>query len=182
MDVLVHVMGLPGAGKSTLTYRLGPALGWPVFSIGAFRENRSPDMTGEREAWDALNDVIAERGFSEAILETSGLNGRVYRIENEIPDDELVRVKLVCPPGLLHQRVRERETDDEPSTWAFSDIPDRHAFIDRFQGRFEELDADIEIDTSKHEPSEVVAIVQRGLETTVEGPDPPGESYHGTSN
>lgn len=175
VDVLVHVIGLPGAGKTTLTADLGPVLGWPVFSIGAFREDRSPDLTGEHEAWEALHEALAERGFSEAILETSGLNGRAHRIENEVPDDELVRVKLVCPTELLHQRVRERETDDEPSSWAFSDIPDRHAFIDRFQGRFEELDADIEIDTSEHEPSEVLAIMQRELSASESYPIEPPE-------
>lgn len=161
--MLIHVVGLPGAGKTTLTERLCSTLGWPVFSIGAFRKDRSPDMSGEHETWNALHDALAERGFSEAILETSGLNGRVYRIENEVPDDELVRVKLVCPPDLLHKRVRERKADDEPSTWAYTNIPDRHAFIDRFHETFEELDAEIEVDTSKHEPSEVVAIVHREL-------------------
>lgn len=173
--MIVHVIGLPGAGKTTLTAKLGPALGWPVLSIGAFREDRSPDLTGEHEAWEALHEALAKRGFSEAILETSGLNGRAHRIENEVPDDELVRVKLVCPPDVLHRRVRERETDDEPSSWAFSQIPDRHAFIDRFQGRFEELEADIEIDTSEHEPSEVLAIVQRELSASESYPIEPPE-------
>lgn len=131
-----------------------------------------PDRTGEREAWEALHRTLVDRGFSEAILETSGLNSRVYRLEDEVPDDELVRVKLVCPRELLHDRVRERDINDEPSSWAYTSIPDRHAFIDRFHETFEELDAEIEVDTSEHEPPEVLALVQRELKTIEGDPEP----------
>lgn len=141
-----------------------------MFSIGAFREARAPDMTGEHEAWEALYDALADRGFSKAILETSGLNGRLRRIEDAIPEEEFLRVKLVCPPAILHERVRERDSGGDGSAWAYISIPDRHAFIDRFQEAFGELDADIVVDTSSHGPAEVLDIVERELDTIADRP------------
>ncbi len=162
---MVHVVGLPGAGKSTLTARLGALLGWPVFSIGRFRRGRSPDWQGEADAWEAFYDAIVQAGGSEVILETSGLNGRLHRLERYVTaEGELVRVKLTCPRGLLHGRVQERDADRDSSPWAYSgSIPNRHVFIDRFHDVFEELPADIEVDTSEHGPDEVLAIVRREL-------------------
>lgn len=170
--VIVHVIGLPGAGKSTLTARLGPSLGWPVLSIGTFREGRSPDWKGEAEAWDALCQAIEGHGCSEVVLETSGLNGRLSRVREIVTDDEILRVKLVCPREILHRRVRERDAGEEPSPWAYSQtIPDRHVFIDRFYEIFEDLTAEIAVDTSEHDPSEILALVERELGSAEEDPD-----------
>lgn len=153
-------MGLPGAGKSTLTERLSARLGWPVLSIGAFRRGRSPDPPGEAEAWRVFYQALDEQGWTEVIVETSGLNGRIARLAEEVPAEELFRVKLVCDRQRLHERVSKRDRGREPERWAYSaSIPNRHVFIDRFYDAAADLACDLEIDTAKQTPEEVLELV-----------------------
>lgn len=158
-------MGLPGAGKSTLTDELSGWLGWPVLSIGSFRREQPPDRVGEAQAWEAFYEAIVGNGCSDVIVETSGLNGRLARLDEEAPRDRRVRIKLVCRRELLHERVEDRDEGKAPEPWAYSaSIPDRHVFIDRFHETMERLPADIKVDTGKHGAQAVFGIVSQEVE------------------
>lgn len=168
-------MGLPGAGKSTLTERLSARIGWPVLSIGTFRRGRSPDPLGEAEAWQAFYEALDENEWAQVIVETSGLNWRTARLTEEVPADQRFRVKLVCDRQRLHERVRQRDRGRELEPWAYSDsIPDRHVFIDRFHDAVAELPCDIEVDTAELSPEEVLELVTHALEAYGVSPDDPG--------
>lgn len=162
--MIVHVMGLPGAGKSTLTEHLSARLDWPVLSIGTFRRGRSPDPVGEAEAWHAFYDALDEQDWAEVIVETSGFNWRIARLTEEVPADQLLRVKLGCDRQRLHERVRERDRERELEPWAYSSsIPDRHVFIDRFHDAVAELSCDLEVCTAEHSSEEVLELVVQAL-------------------
>jgi predicted kinase len=82
---ILHVMGLPGAGKTTLTARLGPHLGWEVLRIGQFRRLFPPTAEGEADAWLALYREISKHSWDRVILETIGLNGRLSFLYQALP-------------------------------------------------------------------------------------------------
>lgn len=164
---ILHVIGLPGAGKTTLTTELGPHLGWPVTSISEHRRRQPPTFSGEMDAWLSLYSTLSERGWSQTIVETSGLNARACLIEPRLGLRRLATVKLTCQAELLHERVRAREAargEDDEGSWAFeASIPDRHVFIDRFEAPFDELPAIIEVDTTERPPAKVLERVLEEL-------------------
>lgn len=156
---ILHVIGLPGAGKTTLTTEMGSHLGWPVTSISEHRRGQPPTFSGEMDAWLSLYSTLSERGWSQTIVETSGLNARACLLEPRLGIGRLATVKLTCQTELLHERVRSRQAArgaDDDASWAFeASIPDRHAFIDRFEDRFDKLPAAIEVDTTERPPAKV---------------------------
>ena len=52
---IVHIIGLPGAGKTTLAERLGKALKIPVFCIGDYRTRFPQTAIGEADACPVPN-------------------------------------------------------------------------------------------------------------------------------
>jgi len=48
---IVHIIGLPGAGKTTLAKRLGRTLKVSVFCIGYYRTRFPQTAIGEADAW-----------------------------------------------------------------------------------------------------------------------------------
>ena len=51
---IIHVIGLPGAGKTVLTQKLSKKLKIPVYRIGFYRERFPMTAIGEAGAWLAL--------------------------------------------------------------------------------------------------------------------------------
>lgn len=142
-------------------------MGWPVTSISEHRRGQPPSFAGEMDAWLSLYTMLSEHGWRRSIVETSGLNARACLLEPRLGLRRFAVVKLTCETELLHERVRAREAGrerDEDASWAFeASIPDRHAFIDRFADRFDELAAAIEVDTTERPPSEVLERVLEEL-------------------
>src|SRR3990167_7420931 len=50
---IIHIIGLPGAGKTTLGKKLSAKYHLPVFYIGAYRSKFPSSDKGEADAWVA---------------------------------------------------------------------------------------------------------------------------------
>lgn len=155
---ILHVIGLPGAGKTTLTSRLGPYLGWEVLQIGRFRRGFPPTVEGEADAWLALYRELSRHGWDRVILETTGLNGRLCFLYRALPPGRILTLKLICSKEELLRRVKLKPPKEETGPWVYHDtLPDREAFIAEFLEPFAALPAEIEIDTTHLSPEEVFA-------------------------
>ena len=51
---IIHIIGLPGAGKTTLGKKLSSFYQVPVSYIGAYRARFPANVEGEADAWVAL--------------------------------------------------------------------------------------------------------------------------------
>lgn len=161
---ILHVVGLPGAGKTTLTTRLGPHLGWEVLQIGRFRRLFPPTATGEADAWLALYQEISQHSWDRVILETTGLNGRLCFLRQALPWGRVLALKLTCSKEELFSRVKLKPPE-EAEPWVYRDtLPDRDTFIREFFDLFAALPAEIEIDTTYLSPEEVYARAVEELE------------------
>jgi hypothetical protein len=154
---ILHVVGLPGAGKTTLSARLGPHLGWEVLCIGQFRRLFPPTALGEADAWLTLYQELSRYGWDRVILETSGLNGRLCFLYQALPPGRVLTMKLLCSQKELLRRMKLKPPE-EAEPWVYRDtLPDRETFIRQFFEPFAALPAEIEIDTTHLSPEEVFA-------------------------
>lgn len=155
---ILHIIGLPGAGKTTLCRQLGPLLGWEVLRIGQFRRLRPPSETGEADAWLALYQALSRCRWEQVILETTGLNGRLCFLRQAFAPGRVVTLKLSCCRDELLRRIERRPAGEETNPWFYADcLPDRQAFISRLFEQFTKLPAELETDTTWLTPDEVFA-------------------------
>lgn len=161
---ILHVIGLPGAGKTTLTSRLGPHLGWEVLRIGQFRGRYPPTAEGEADAWLALFRELSRHRWDQVLLETSGLNGRLCFLYKALPPGRILTLKLTCSKEELLRRVGLKPPAEEAEPWVYQvTLPDRETFIRQLFEPFAALSAEIEIDTAHLSPEEVFTQVIEGL-------------------
>lgn len=163
---ILHIVGLPGAGKTTLSSRLGPHLDWEVLRIDQFRSRFPPTPTGEVDTWLALYQALSRYGWDHVILETSGLNGRLCFLHQAFPPGRILTLKLICSREELRRRVELKPPKEEAAPWVYWDtLPDRETFIQQFFKPFADLPAEIEIDTTHLSPEEVFAQAVERLKT-----------------
>lgn len=91
---IVHIIGLPGSGKTTLARRLSKILKVPVFCIGHYRALFPETALGEADAWLALFRDLSRRGWKNCILETTGLNVREEFLMKALPFGQMFTIKL----------------------------------------------------------------------------------------
>ena len=82
---IMHIIGLPGAGKTTLAGRLSKALKIPILRIGYHRGRFPMTPIGEANAWVALFRELSRRKWKNCILETTGLNRREEFLRMALP-------------------------------------------------------------------------------------------------
>ena len=87
---IIHIIGLPGAGKTTLARRLSKLLKVPVVRIGHYRARFPQTPTGEADAWVALFWELSRRRWKNCILETTGLNRREEFLRTALPFEQVV--------------------------------------------------------------------------------------------
>jgi gluconokinase len=115
---VIIVMGVSGAGKTTIGRRLARALGWPFFDGDAFHppENVARMARGEpltdadRAPWlDRLHELIARRLSAEepAVLATSALK-RAYRQRLHADHPAVALVFLQGNYDLIYRRLSRR--------------------------------------------------------------------------
>lgn len=83
---IIHIIGLPGAGKTSLGKRLSKKLNLPVFQIGDYRSKYPATPLGEADAWVALYYGLSRQRWRNCILETTGLNCRESFLMSSPPD------------------------------------------------------------------------------------------------
>ncbi len=145
---VIHIIGLPGAGKTTLSKRLSKKLELPVFYIGTCRALYPQTALGEVDAWVALFRALSRRGWKNCILETTGLNFREEFLRKALPFGQMMTVKLEASRKTLHKRIRMKKKSEQGGDWLFSrDLPDKFAFVDRLYKKFGLIQADVVINT-----------------------------------
>ena len=69
---IIHIIGLPGAGKTTLGKRLSKELGLPIYRIGEYRAKFPMSIDGETDAWVALFRDLSKRNGGIVFLKPQG--------------------------------------------------------------------------------------------------------------
>ena len=147
---IIHIIGLPGSGKTTLAEQLSSKLKVPIFQIGVYRSKFPLSPIGEADAWVALFKDLSRHKWSNCIIETTGLNRRESFLRVAFPFSQIVTIKLDAPKKLLYARIRKKRKKEQGGEWLFSaDYPDKYKFVGKFYREFKKLPADIRINTAK---------------------------------
>ncbi|MEI6437264.1 MAG: hypothetical protein WCO69_00780 [Candidatus Omnitrophota bacterium] len=161
---IIHLIGLPGAGKTTLSKQLSKKLGIPVFYIGTYRACQPQTAIGEADAWVSLFRVLSCRGWKNCILETTGLNSREEFLRKALPFGQMITIKLEASCKTLHKRIRLKRMSEQGGDWLFSEeLPDKFAFVDRLYKKFGLIPADITIDTERRTKAQVFCLALKEI-------------------
>lgn len=162
---IIHIIGLPGAGKTTLARKLSKALKVPIFRIGGYRAKFSQTPIGEADAWLALFRDLSRRGWRDCILETTGINKRESFLQDGLPFGQIITIKLEAPRKLLHQRIRLKRKREQGEEWLFSIVySDKHAFVDKCFKNFRSISAHVRINTTGCSKAQVFQQALRELD------------------
>ena len=161
---IIHIIGLPGAGKTTLAKKLARRLKLPIYGIGEYRSKFSMTIHGEADAWLALFRDLSKRKWKNCILETTGLNRRETFLSAALPTYGIVTIKLEAKRKTLYERVGKKRKKDQGGEWLYStDYRDKREFVRKLFKEFKGLPANIRIDTSVMRPPEVYRLALKKL-------------------
>lgn len=161
---IIHIIGLPGAGKTTLGKRLSKKLNLPVFQIGNYRSKYPATPLGKADAWLALYYDLSRQRWRNCILETTGLNCRESFLKTALPLLQRVTVKLEAQRKILYERIQKKKKDEQGGEWLFSkNYRDKYEFVKKLFKDFRKVSADIRIDTTKLNQDEVYKTVMEKL-------------------
>lgn len=161
---IVHIIGLPGAGKTTLARKLARKLKLPVYGIGEYRDRFPMTIYGEADAWLALYRDLSKLKWKNCILETTGLNRRETFLRAALPIYGIITIKLEAKRKILYERVAKKRKKDRGGDWLYSvDYRDKREFIRKLFKEFKGLPANIRIDTSVMRPPEVYRLALKKL-------------------
>lgn len=162
---IIHIIGLPGAGKTALAKKLARKLKLPVYRIGEYRSKFPMTCYGEADAWLALYGDLSKQKWADCILETTGLNRRESFLRTVVPFSRTVTVKLEAKRKVLYERVGKKRKSDQGGEWFYSThYKDKYEFVRKMFKTFKSLPADIRIDTSDKKPPEVYKLALKELE------------------
>lgn len=158
--IIIHIIGLPGAGKTTLSKKLAKKLKLPVYRIGEYRSRFPMTIYGEADAWLALFNDLSERKWRNCILETTGMNRREKFLRNALPGYGIITIKLEAKRKILYERVKKKSKHEQGGEWLFNaDFKDKYEFIRKMFKSFKTAPAYIKIDTSHLKPTDVYKLV-----------------------
>lgn len=158
---IIHIIGLPGAGKTTLSQKLSKALKVPVLRVGPHRVRFPETAIGEADAWVALFREMSLRQWKNCILETTGLNRREVFLSTALPFERIFTIKLEASRKSLGKRIRKKKKEERGGQWFYSaECPDKHEFVRKFFKHFRRLPANCYINTDQLTKA---AVYQRAL-------------------
>ena len=161
---IIHIIGLPGAGKTTLGKRLSKKLGLPVFYIGTYRARHTKTALGEADAWLALFKDISRHKWSNCILEKTGLNKRESFLKTVLPLGQRITVKLEASRKTLYERIKLKKKKEQGGEWLYSiAYPDKFTFVRKFYKKFCHILADYSIDTNHRTKTKVYQIALKEI-------------------
>jgi thymidylate kinase len=153
---IIHIIGLPGAGKTTLGKKLSSYYRLSVFYIGAYRARFPATVEGEADSWVALFRDLSRRKWTNCIIETTGLNSRERFLRDAFPLSRIVTIKLTVQRKVLYERIGRKKKNEQGGDWLFCDAyRDKYEFVRKMFKHFKDLPSEIEIDTTKLNPQEV---------------------------
>ncbi|HAX97893.1 MAG TPA: hypothetical protein DCY12_03105 [Candidatus Atribacteria bacterium] len=156
---IIHIIGLPGSGKTTLAKRLLRKFNLPCYRIGEYRSRFPSTPYGEADAWVALFNDLSRRKWRNCILETTGLNCREAFLKVALPIFARITIKLEAKRKVLYERIRKKRKNDQGGDWLFSeDYRDKYEFVRKSFKAFKSMPANITIDTSDLTQLEVYKI------------------------
>lgn len=147
---IIHIIGLPGAGKTTLAQKLSEVLKIPVLCIGKHRARFPKTPIGEANAWLALFRELSMRQWKNCILETTGLNSREGFLSSALPFKLMFTIKLEASRKTLTFRIQKKKKKDRGGQWFYSTgYRDKHEFVRKLFKRFCKVPANCYINTCK---------------------------------
>ena len=161
---IIHIIGLPGAGKTTLGKRLSKKLDLPLHQIGEYRSKFPSTPIGEADAWVALFRDLSRRKWKDCILETTGLNCRESFLKAAFPMFGRVTIKLETQRKVLFARIAKKKKVEQGGEWLFSkDYHDKYEFVRKLFKAFKLIPAEITINTSNLDKDAVYKIALEKL-------------------
>lgn len=173
---IIHIIGLPGAGKTTLSRRLSKEFKIPVLRIGYHRARFSETPIGEADAWVALFRQLSRYRWQNCILETTGLNSREAFLKTALPFGRMLTFKLEASRKTLISRIRKKKKKEQGGQWLYSAAyRDKYEFVNKLFRYFSKVPADCYINTNRltrrmvyqRALREIDAIANYLLETTL---------------
>ena len=162
---IIHIIGLPGAGKTTLSKKLARKLKLPIYRVGEYRSRFPMTIYGEADAWLALFRDLSKQKWTNCILETTGLNRRESFLRAALPGYRIITVKLEAKRKILYERIGKKGKGEKGGEWFYSiNYRDKYEFVRKLFKSFQTLPADIRIDTSAKRPPEVYKLILKELE------------------
>lgn len=162
---IIHIIGLPGAGKTTLARRLSKVLRIPVLRIGCCRARFSQTPVGEADAWVALFRELSRHRWKNCILETTGLNSREAFLRTTLPFEQMFTIKLEASRKTLALRIRKKKKKEQGGQWLYStEYRDKYEFARKLFKRFCKIPANCYINTDRLTKTAVYRRVCREIE------------------
>ncbi len=165
---IIHIIGLPGAGKTTLSKKLARKLKVPIYRVGEYRSKYPMTICGEADAWLALFRDLSKQKWTNCILETTGLNRRESFLRAALPGYRIITIKLEAKRKILYERIGKKKKMNQGGDWFYSpSYRDKYEFVRKMFNTFKTLPADIRIDTSAMTEPEVYQVLRNRLEVIV---------------
>src|SRR3989338_8420328 len=162
---IIHIIGLPGAGKTTLAERLRKMLKIPVYRVGKYRAQFPQTAIGEADAWLALFRDISKHGWRNCILETTGLNIRESFLQTALPLGQMITIKLGAARKTLYQRIHKKKKKEQGGNWLYSvQYHNKYEFVRKLFKRFQTIPADCRIATDRRTKTEVYQMVLKEID------------------
>jgi thymidylate kinase len=147
---IIHIIGLPGAGKTTLARRLSRTLKAPILRIGYHRARFTMTLIGEADAWVALFRELSRHKWKNCILETTGLNFREEFLKVALPFDRIFTIKLNASQKILVSRIRKKKIRDRGGRWLYSiAYKNKYEFVRKLFKHFRKIPANCYINTNR---------------------------------
>ena len=161
---IIHIIGLPGAGKTTLAGKLAKKLEIPIYRIGEHRTKFPETIIGEADTWLALFNNLSKRKWQNCIIETVGLNCRESFLQRALPPFRIITIKLETQIKILYERIKKKRKNKQGGKWLFSaSYRDKYEFVRKLFKSFKEIPAIIRINTSKLSAQQVYKIAIREI-------------------
>jgi len=165
---IIHIIGLPGAGKTTLARRLSKKLKVPIYGIGCYRVRFPMTAIGEADAWLALFRDLSKRGWKNCILETTGLNIRESFLSAALPFDKMIVVKLEASRKVLLERIGLKKKSEQGGKWLYSQFEDKYEFVRKMYSSFKVVPAHFSIKTDRMAKEQVFDEALKRIECFIE--------------
>ena len=146
---IIHIIGLPGAGKTTLSQGLSKALKVPILRIGYHRARFPQTPIGEADAWVALFRELSRRRWKNCILETTGLNRREEFLRTALPFEQVFTIKLDASRKTLAARIRKKKKRHRGGRWFYgAEYRNKYEFVRKLFKHFHQIPTNCHINTN----------------------------------